>query len=82
MLCCRHIYIPFMQVVQLKFTHRKYIIHQNEYIISPINLLSLLFSISDQPSTLPRMGIHVKKKPTLKWAAKIKEHFSGQISKL
>lgn len=36
MLCCRHIYIPFMQVVQLKFTHRKYIIYQNEYIISPI----------------------------------------------
>lgn len=63
MLCCRHIYIPFIQVVQLKFTQRKYITHQNECIISPINLLALLFSRSEQPSLFPQMGIHVGKTP-------------------
>lgn len=53
-----------MQVIQLKFTHRKYIIHPNEYILSAINLLSLLFRRSGQPFPLSQMGIHVKKNQT------------------
>lgn len=79
-----------MQVIQLKFTHRKYIIHPNEYIISPINLLSLLFCRSGQPFPLAQMGINVKKKqpknpkPSSEIGSrnKLKENFSGQVSKL
>jgi len=65
-----------MQVVQLKLTYRKYIIHQNEYITSPINLHPLFFSRTGQPSTLPQMEIHVKKKTT-----KPKQHGMGSRNK-
>lgn len=76
-----------MQVVQLKLTYRKYIIHQNEYITSPINLHPLFFSRTGQPSTLPQMEIHIKKKKTqnpnnMEWAAEIKEKNPGHINKL
>lgn len=75
-----------MQVVQLKLTYRKYIIHQNEYITSPINLHPLFFSRTGQPSTLPQMEIHIKKKTqnpnNMEWAAEIKEKNPAHINKL
>ena len=75
-----------MQVVQLKLTYRKYIIHQNEYITSPINLHPLFFSRTGQPSPLPQMEIHIKKKTqnpnNMEWAAEIKEKNPAHINKL